>query len=341
MNGSPMKIAEVRTLLDKYSKKQMHIIITEMYKAIPKKVKVDRGIDGIISDPDAASSSAGRKKCSPEPPSMDELQNEIDLFISDAYSSYYFAPNSVVPKRERLKWRFQVKRWYRDLQSATESGENAARAAELLEKLYVLLCYACEYILFSGDDSFQSVGVEQTVFFRTLLTLKRQQEDITSFVPQAVLLIPDNSVNRDTLPNQLMHIVLEFLPTPDAKLLAVQCCEEAIAGEIKNPTVSSAGWSNSNFKSDERINQLVEIAFLCFNALGEIDKGIEFFHRRYRNNGPEIKLYVLFRFLFDCRQPGCFLREYEKALKEGVSPRKELVDIYRTVGISGEFPERR
>lgn len=335
-----MKIAEVRTLLDKYSTKQLHLIITEMYKAIPKRVKVDHDIDGIISDPDVVSFSAKRKKSSPKPPTIDALQEDIDLFIANAYSFYYNSPNSMVPKRERLKWRFQVKRWYKDLQSAVTNGENTTLAAELLEKLYVLLCYACEYILFSGYDPFQSIGVEQTEFFRTLLTVKRLHEDITSFIPQGVLLIPDNSVNRYTLPTELMQIALEFLPAPDAKLLAVQCCQEAIACEIKNPTVSTDGWSNSNYKSEKRINELVEMAFICFNGLGEIEKGIEFFHRQYMETCHEVKLFILFSFLFGCRQPEHFLREYEKALKVGVSPRKKLVDIYRTVRTSGEFPER-
>lgn len=32
------------------------------------------------------------------------------------------------------------------------------------KKLHNMLCYACGYYIFSSDDLFRSVGIEQTVF---------------------------------------------------------------------------------------------------------------------------------------------------------------------------------
>ena len=58
-----MKIAEVRKLLEKYSKKQLQFIIAEMYKSIPKAVKEAKAIDSIVKNPDAWTKS--RKKRNP------------------------------------------------------------------------------------------------------------------------------------------------------------------------------------------------------------------------------------------------------------------------------------
>ena len=40
-----------------------------------------------------------------------ELELELEEFLSDAYAQNYFAPNRFVPKSERPKWRFKVKRF--------------------------------------------------------------------------------------------------------------------------------------------------------------------------------------------------------------------------------------
>ena len=39
------------------------------------------------------------------------------------------------------------------------------KAAELLEKLYRMLCYSCCYYLFNTEDPFRSVGIEQTEIY--------------------------------------------------------------------------------------------------------------------------------------------------------------------------------
>lgn len=120
-----MRINEVRERLDKYSKDQLRLIIVEIYKALPKAIKEDRDIDAIISNPDAFKKGKKKAKKKQEPlPDMDELEFDIEDFIENAYKQYYFAPNSVVHKRQRSKWRFVVKGYYKNLLAAAENQSN-------------------------------------------------------------------------------------------------------------------------------------------------------------------------------------------------------------------------
>ena len=41
--------------------------------------------------------------------SFEELEREMEIFFENAYAQNYFAPNRVIPKSQRPKWRFMVK----------------------------------------------------------------------------------------------------------------------------------------------------------------------------------------------------------------------------------------
>ncbi|MCP4399712.1 MAG: hypothetical protein GY801_20705 [bacterium] len=335
-----MKIAEVRTLLENYSEQQLRLIIAEMYKAIPKAVKEDKDIDGMLSDPDALIRSKTPRKKHAAVPDVEELRYETEQFIEYARNQYYFAPNSFVSKRERPKWRFLVKRVYKALLAAAADGEQLPLASDLLEQLYTLLCYSCSYTLFSAYDSFQSVGIEQSEFFQSVLTLKFAHIPQHEFIKQAISLVVDNGLNRYTLYTNLMDVVLGFLPGPDAKELAIQTCDELLQTLKTSPAKTKKGWfDQESYARNEKINNLVEMTFLCCGELHEFERGIQYFSHHYVEKSPEVKLYILLQFLFSFAQSTLFIREYENAVKQGIKPREKLVTLYQAVQATGEFPE--
>jgi hypothetical protein len=93
-----MKVAELKKTIVGYRSQQLRILLVEMYKAMPKHVKEDHGIDDLICN--AASKPSKRK--SDVVPNIEALAFETERFVSNAYSEYYYIPNSVVPRRERL-----------------------------------------------------------------------------------------------------------------------------------------------------------------------------------------------------------------------------------------------
>ncbi len=82
-----MRIAEVRALLEKYSEQQLRCIIAEMYKVIPKAIKKEKDIDGILSNPDELTQAKRRRKKLPAIPDIEPLQHETEQFIEYAYNS--------------------------------------------------------------------------------------------------------------------------------------------------------------------------------------------------------------------------------------------------------------
>ncbi len=338
-----MKIADVRALLNKYTKEQLRIIIAEMYKATPKKIKEEKNFDYLITNVDDLKKPGTRRKKKEPAPDMDELIFEAEEFIEYAYKQYYFAPNSFVHKNQRPKWRFIAKRLYKNLLEAAANKADLPSASELLEKLYVLLCYSCGRVLFSGYDSFNSVQIEQPVFYHSVLSLKVRHETHADFVKGAISLVVDNELNRYTLHTDLMNVAFEFFKTPDLKELAVETCENMLNSFEKPPprekgrSMRRGRWGDF-YKLRYKINHLSEFGFLCCARLYEFDRGIRLFTSNYQGDG-EVLLYVLLKLLFSCGQKELMLREYQKALKKGVTPRDQLVKLIKGVKKTGELPK--
>jgi hypothetical protein len=336
-----MKVAELRALLEKYSDQQLRVIIAEMYKAIPKAVKEDKEIDSILTNPrDLLERKPPEKKKEPLP-DMDELEYETSQFIEYAYQQYYFAPNSYVPKKQRPQWRFVARRLYKSLvAAAAANAEDLPLASELLTKLYVMLCYSCEYVLFSAYDSFESVGIEQATFFRSVLDLKYRHESPDEFVNNSIILIVDHSLNRYTLYSTLMEIAIHYISDLNFIEMALTTCDRIIAETRKEPETKKKGWTDTNdYRKNRKLNNLVEMKFLCYAELQEFEEGIEYFEKNYLEQNLEVKLYILLHLLFLFQQKELFIQIYQKALKQQVKPRERLVKFYETLQSTGEFPE--
>lgn len=342
MFSTQMKISEVRTIVDKYPADKLKLIVSELYKAIPKAVRADRDIDGFLRDPDSQAQSRSRNRHK-ETPDIELLKDELESFVDDAYNQYYLAPNRFVPKRERPKWRFIVKRLYKDLLAAASDESNVPEAARLLEKLYQMLCYSCGYVLFTAYDPFQSVGIEQMEFFRRVLALKCQCEDKHTFIKNALLSMVNNSLSRYTLHEDLMEVILEFTRTPDLKEMAIALCSElteAIKRESppKKERRSSFSGHQSECEKEGKLNSLTIMAFLACARLYEYPRAISYYKANCCHSNKEISLYVLLDLLFRLGQKDYFLQEYEKAVESGVTPRDVLRKVYHFTKEKGELP---
>ncbi len=330
-----MKISEVRAVIQNHSPEQLRVIITQLYKAMPKAVKEEQDIDGILRDPGIlAKAKPGRQPAAR--PDLGLLSDEADEFMEDAYAQNYCAPNRFISKGDRPKWRFTVKRLYKDILLAADET-NVSEAAQLLEKLYHLLCYSCENMLFNAYDPFQSVGIEQAEFFRRVLALKYQSEDKNTFINDALVSMLNEPLNRYTLYETRMRVILEFLKTADLKEMMVVKCDELIETIKREPTPKREDYS-ALYKREGKLNNLATMGFLCYARLSEYEKAISYFKANNCEDDPEIALYVLLWLLFSLNQKDYFLREYEKAVKNAITPREALRKMYNSTKEKGELP---
>ena len=127
-----MKVDELRTTLEKYDTATLKEIAVELYKMIPKSRKQDSVIDELLLDFTKEKDKPAKKDA---PVNFETLKAEIEQFLVYADMQYYLAPNQYVRKEQRSKWRFEVKRFIKELIKI--GGENSEEAGSLLAKYII------------------------------------------------------------------------------------------------------------------------------------------------------------------------------------------------------------
>jgi len=334
-----MIISELKELLNKYNEEELKVIITEMYKVMPKKFREEKEIDILLKEISINNQYLkGNKKYNQV--NIYDLKNEIELFIDNAYKQYYLAPNNVVHKKDRPKWRFKVKSYIKDLQEV--SGiEEAGIASVLLQKLYEMMSYGCAYYIFNTDNPFRSVGIEQKWFLDLVIKMIFVQGINKDVVKSAIELTINCTPDRDTLHSSLICVLIANLKTTGAKEIAVdQCLQLLNELEHYKKNIKNKSWSSrDDFEYEEKANNFTEMIFRINIELCEFDEAVNFFYKNYNKINGEIKLYVLLHMIWEYKLKELWLKEYENALKKKVKPREGLTSIYNYIKENDKMPE--
>lgn len=337
-----MLVSELRELLKKYKEEDLRLLISEMYKSMPKKLREDKDIDTLLQDVHAYMRIGKIERAQDRKINVNDLKPEIEQFIDYAYKQYYFAPNSYVHKKERPKWRFKVKAYIKDLQSVSVEGATGRDATDLLEKLYKMLCYACGYYIFSTDDPFRSVGIGQTVLLDIIIARKLGDGVNKESIKSVIELVINSEVDRETLHSSLIEVLVKNLKSPDSKVIAIEQCR-LLKDELgkSKPVPSKKSWfsDSSDYKRIEKINNLVETAFRINMELCEYEEAICYFNANNVERDNEVSLYVLLGLLIEYKLKKYWLREYSEALKRGIKPREALQKTQKYIMENENLPD--
>ena len=164
-----MKIDELRGLLKGSSPDMLMKIISELYKHVPKALKVsnDEGIDLKIRAI-REGRTLGKIKPAEKKVDFQALKEEIDTFAEYAHQGYYNYPNRIVSKSERSKWRFVVMRQIKALKTSAPGSSDYPQAVDCLVTLFKVLTHGCREYIFSTQDPFASIGIDQGDFFKMI-----------------------------------------------------------------------------------------------------------------------------------------------------------------------------
>jgi hypothetical protein len=322
-----MRVDELRTMLNNYDQAALKEIIVSLYKMIPKKLKEDSSLDELIQNFTLEKSKTQNKK--DKPTNFEPLKNEIEQFITYADMQYYLAPNRYVRKEQRSKWRFEVKRFIKELLKI--GGENSEKAGQLLADIYAMLCYACNYYIFRTEVPFSAVGYQQPDLLELVLNKIFHNGFNSAAINKAVFLTLDSNVDRETLHTQLMLVLIDILKTPDAKEMALLHCVAYQKGYDfyqNSKEVFRYVSSYNEYRRDEHKNYATELYSLIKFSLQEYDDGIDFYWKHYIEKRKEVTLYCILRLLDTDSLADLWIREYEKAVANGIEPRKYLQEQY-------------
>ncbi|MDP3463853.1 MAG: hypothetical protein Q8S18_13755 [Bacteroidales bacterium] len=341
-----MKIGELRDFIKTHNKEQLEYLVAELYKLIPNDKKVDYNIDEWIQHPSDKNEKKGVKKPvkTNKIRNIQEIAKEVESFCSNAYAQNYLLPNQSISKKERPKWRFVVKSLYMEIQAALDAGNHPLACVKELEKLYEVMTYACDWQLFSAYDSFESMGIGQSEFFRKLVTLYRNNKDLNDFIRESIRLIIDNPLNRYTLYSELIEIFIAQCNTNDLLALCFEQVgiirKDVLQEPEKESVVLSYSKGNKNemsYAKREKLNNLTEIGFKAKVNLFEYEIAIAFFYEHYIERDPEVKLYILVSLLFDNQLKSHIVSEIES--NKGLKPRKTLLNLLQYIKVNDDLPK--
>lgn len=294
-----MKVDELRAKLFNLEKPEIIKLAVEFYKLVPKAKKEDNDLDALINAP---TDKPVKSKDTEGVRTLDTIEAEINTFIAHAKEQYYLYSNKVVSNKERPKWRFKVKAWYKELTNPKNKGFNQIQQADVLVNLYNILCESCRYQYFSADDTFQSVGVAQEDFLKSVLQLIEQVHGKIGLAHKGVSLVINNDTGPNTFPSWLMVELINALELPDYKYEALDIVNEMLA-ELTKPVVVDPRRrvvsmdSMEEYRLKYKKNKLAELGFRLYTSLFEYNAAIDFYNKYAKESSEEIKLYILIRLL--------------------------------------------
>ena len=319
-----MLVKDLRKTLEKYDKKEMTDIVVELYKRLPKKIKEDYDIDKFIEDINNKTKKEEKKI------SFDDLCKEMRYFLDCAEAGYYSSPNKIVPKKERSNWRFKAKRYYKELTKTISTTDIGVKSTKLLIELYELVSEGTYTLVFTNWDTFKALGVSQTEYFDMLLKRILFTGESINNIKVCVDLL-NSERDPDVLAMFLIDIFIDNLKTEDSKVTAITLLDEKVI-EV-NDKLKNLGKRNNydyeyKLRSDNNI-YTETITRLYFSSF-EVDKGISYFKKYYKERDVEIKEYYLLDILKELELYEDYITEYDKASKK-IELRESLTEDYKKI----------
>ena len=318
-----MKVQELRQLLSASDREHLEKAFVESYKQLRKgqKEEIDPLIADILEGKDVDKKKTGSTL------NFAELEGQIITFTENAYAQNYFAPNRMIPKSQRPKWRFMVKTFIKELEKIPPESEDYLKAVKLLTDLYHLICDACNYYLFSTEDAFRSIGWGQPKLFELLakktFAAGYSRENISSLL----LCAATGGLSRESLHIQQELVLLGELKTSDVKYIAIEEAKRLIEGRT-DKLAGLGKYDNKQYDLEEAVNELCGMVLMISIALAEPEEGVEYYFKHCRNYNKEITLYCALDLIDWMDEEELWIKVYEYGVKKKINPRDYLRTQY-------------
>lgn len=317
-----MKVQELKNLMSASDREHLEKAFAESYKKLRKaqKEEIDPLLTAILEG-----KTIDKKKTEVR---MDfgQLEQEIIDFIENAYAQNYFAPNRIIPKSQRSKWRFMVKNFIKELDKIPLESEEYPRAVKLLTDLYRLLCEACKVYLFSTDDPFRSIGWEQPDLFE--MVVKKTfapgytREDISRLLQYAAT----GGLSTESLYVIQEAVLLGELKTNDVKNIAVEEAMKLV--EDRAGKLAIAKNYNSKYVLENAVNELCGMILMLRIGLGETKEGVEYYFKNSKEYDKPAMLHGALERIDLLDDDALWIKVYEYGVKKKIKPWEDLKQEY-------------
>ena len=265
--------------------------------------------------------------------SMEQLKAQIDRFVENAENGLYYSPNRTVPKKKRSNWRFEAKSYWEGLFTIDGQSDDYTDAQKYLLKMYDILARGTGIYIFRSTDTFHAVfGKYQEDILPALLDeiSKRGIGDfeIDAFIHMACETSTDNNSYYE---NMIDLVISRFSEEEETLDRAIEIClpKYEKAAKIYEAHPISFYITAEDIDAHRNGERLTEMMASLYLAKGKKDSGYSIFMSSpcYKNN-REIGLYVLLRRISKYGDDQDWTELYEKGVKDGLEPRKDLREEY-------------
>lgn len=313
-----MKVNELRKIISKYDEIKKEKIIVELYKRIPKHIKEEYSIDEYIINVDMNINTKIKDKNINI--TIEDLEKEINYFIECAKNDLYAKLNKIISKSERSKWRFKVKKFYKELNNLPPTTEEGKKATELLAKLFKILSFGTHYLTFSNWNTFGAIQVSQPEFLKNIIQRKLSngvdKENLKYCIDLLCVKYDPQEIDE-----AILYAFISCLNTKEEHYMAIELLKEEV--EIWKQKCKI----DNSYKNIVQTNNLIECIIDIYFEICEIDKGISYFHKNYIEKDKEIIEYIILQKLEDFEFYKEWILEYEKNLGK-ISYRNSLKEKY-------------
>lgn len=319
-----MKIQELRNLLKEADREQLEKAFAETYKQLTKGKKEE--VDQIIRD--VLEGKAEKNITKNVLMDFNGLKEEIIQFLSNAYAQNYLVPNKIIPKSQRPKWRFMVKKYIKELEKISTEDENFSQAAKLLTDIYKLLCEACNYYLFSADDPFRSVGWRQPDLFQMVIKKNFGLGYSREKISEMLLAAASGGLSREALHIYQESVLVAELKVSDVRYMAIEEAQKLIS-ERKKKLKGLKKYDNQRYYLQETINELCSTILMIAIELAETASGIEYYFQNCEETDKEITLYRALNIVDLIEDDAIWIKVYEYGIGKKIVPRDYLKKKYK------------
>ena len=324
--GIEMKVTELKKILADADNDLLKKSIVEVYKLLPtsKKDEADCVIMNILG------CETGKQEGGISEAEFNKLRDEINEFLSDAYARYYFIPNRIIPKKERPKWRFLIKKYVKELDKISNDSPFYREATQMLIDIYKLMCHGCNYYIFSSTNPFKSSGISQyelyNMFAKRLLSGEYNDDELLDLIVCA----SSGGLSDTSLYFSQQTALVGNLKTPSELYNLLNLTKNLVEGKTEIKGVNNKGLDS--YVYEENINNLCDLALITQIKLNQYDEGIEYFFKNCRYYDKEIILYhgldVISWFTDDDKD--LWLKFYDYGVKKRkIKPREDLLEEYK------------
>lgn len=317
-----MKVKELRDLLKGKDIKLINDAFVEVYKALPKskKEELDSVIESIVK-------GEGKKKTvKQEEVSLNDLFVEIQDFLQDAYHGFYIAPNRIVPKKERPKWRYKVKRYLKILFEVSSDHPDFLQVVILIREIYKVLSYGCGVYVFSSDDPFASVGIAQEELYEEYIKRQMQLPVTEETIREMVTGATHCYLSRECL-HEMLYGVLNFHIQKLEYRDMVKAYGQKFIESQKKFIASLERYDDRLYEATSLLNETNDVVFIFH--YGSFEKALQYYFKNSYERNQEVTLYkvlMLTEIFFSKKE---WIEAYEYGLKLNIEPRQSLQDKYK------------